>query len=512
MARGNCLRRSRYRVASSASIRMPSQSSGQAYRAVHERRRRQPGRARPSRAARQVAAAQRDQGRDVPHRLRELDVGRVAHGPAGRAQLAGRARRTGRAWRRARRAAGAGSRRTPLQAAAPAPRRSAGRPRPSGPGAAAARPGCRSGRSRACESSRPGRPGPARRLRPARPRRAGRAAPGRRRGSRSRAARSAGMSVSSASRTPARSVLQARLGRAEVGTCRAERDRRVGLHVRRACTPVQRQRAPGRLGGASMSARRICALASGGQHHRVRPGGLIRRAAAPSACRSDSAASLQSALRPAGPRAYRSSSSARRTGSVSAGSSASASASSDRARSSSGPVRRLGREPAHLDPVQAGALFRVGDPGPDLQRPFEVAQRLGGRVRGQRVAGRVDRGGQRPRQVEGGVPVIGQRGGQRRLVAGQARVAVQRLRRRPRAAGPARRAACPRTPRPWSARAGTRSRARSGRPPAGGSPRPRAARANSSASPRPGDLGRAAGPAPSGRPPRRCAAAAARPG
>ncbi len=90
-------------------------------------------------------------------------------------------------------------------------------------------------------------------------------------------------------------------------------------------------------------------------------------------------------------------------------------------------VGRLRGEPGHLGPVQAGAPFRVGHAAPDLQRAFEVAQRLGGRVGGRGAGRGVDRGGQRAGQVEGGVPVAGQRAGQRRLVAGQAGVGGQRL-------------------------------------------------------------------------------------
>ena len=89
------------------------------------------------------------------------------------------------------------------------------------------------------------------------------------------------------------------------------------------------------------------------------------------------------------------------------------------------PVGRLGRPRAQLDLVQAGALGGVVDPGPDLLGPFQVPQGLGRRVAGQRRAGRVDRGRQGPGQVQRGVPVVGQRGRQGRLVPGQPGLAGQ---------------------------------------------------------------------------------------
>lgn len=95
-------------------------------------------------------------------------------------------------------------------------------------------------------------------------------------------------------------------------------------------------------------------------------------------------------------------------------------------------VGGLAGQDGDLRLVQAGALLRVGDPGPDLQRPLQVALGLGRGERGERVPGRGDRGGQRAGQVEGGVPVVGQGGGHRgaclgQLRAGQARVAGERL-------------------------------------------------------------------------------------
>ena len=51
-------------------------------------------------------------------------------------------------------------------------------------------------------------------------------------------------------------------------------------------------------------------------------------------------------------------------------------------------VGGLAGQARHLGLVQAGALLRVGDPGPDLQRPLQVALRLGRGERRDRKIGR----------------------------------------------------------------------------------------------------------------------------
>ena len=87
-----------------------------------------------------------------------------------------------------------------------------------------------------------------------------------------------------------------------------------------------------------------------------------------------------------------------------------------RAVDRAGLVGGFAGQAGHLGLVHAGALGRVRHPGPDLQRPLQVTLRLGRGERRDRMPGRGDRGGQRARQVQGRVPVVGQRGGHRGVV------------------------------------------------------------------------------------------------
>ena len=81
----------------------------------------------------------------------------------------------------------------------------------------------------------------------------------------------------------------------------------------------------------------------------------------------------------------------------------------------------------YLHLVDAGLSLGVRDAPPDLQGPLEVPAGLGGREPGHRLPAGLHRRRQRPRQVVGGVPVDGERGGHRCVVAGQPRVAVEGL-------------------------------------------------------------------------------------
>ncbi len=90
-------------------------------------------------------------------------------------------------------------------------------------------------------------------------------------------------------------------------------------------------------------------------------------------------------------------------------------------------VGGLAGPPVQLDGVDPRALRRVGDLRPELERALEMALGLGRRVAGHDLLRGLERGVERPREVERGVPVVGEhrRGGE--LRAGQAAVGGQRL-------------------------------------------------------------------------------------
>jgi hypothetical protein len=90
-------------------------------------------------------------------------------------------------------------------------------------------------------------------------------------------------------------------------------------------------------------------------------------------------------------------------------------------------VRGQARPVQHLDHVDAAALLGVWHARPHLQRALEMAQRLRRRVGGGEPR-RLDARGQRARDIVRGGPVQRERGGDRRGVAGQARIVRQGLR------------------------------------------------------------------------------------
>ena len=93
----------------------------------------------------------------------------------------------------------------------------------------------------------------------------------------------------------------------------------------------------------------------------------------------------------------------------------------------SGGVRRLGREPADLDDVQAGLLAGVGHLRPQGERALEVPLGLRRRERRRCLATRRDRCAERTAQVVRRVPVVGEHRGRLEPRPGELGRRVERL-------------------------------------------------------------------------------------